>query len=406
MPVERDNVPLEDPFVADNILKTTGIRWYLERTPGLNYFYFTYFDEAPSEEDVSAVLGTFGVVAALFIAMVSATFGIVPFEDYEKGRFRFEVGGEYGCIRYGNNESLIHHHHWPSIELPIVQVEGLYLVSVVLYVAIMILINMSSLSTNLVPFVNSEASSAKGGTFCNQGAEPILAKVAGKQGKDLTAWWSYMRWFSVGLFVMFLWATIWTFNILLVIIHVTGENRGLEEACKTLGWYPTGERHPVLGGPIYACSNEDYTTCFRTASAPFFHQITDLTGGYTETGRFHALCFVGFVMGVGATMVAGGYGALAHQSQERKRFHQDVLAAKERYLAIEGPLHSANLTLGELAQIPVQSPAAYEILKDAGVAVRLRGKIIALAHTPGIKDLLLARGSESDTANEAQFGFT
>ena len=42
--------------------------------------YFAYFDDVPEEADISSIIGTIAVVAALMMTMVGATFAIVPYD--------------------------------------------------------------------------------------------------------------------------------------------------------------------------------------------------------------------------------------------------------------------------------------------------------------------------------------
>ena len=86
--------------------KSSGIFYVLERTPFVSFMYFTFFDDTPSEADVSSILNTIALVSALLLTIACGAVGVVPKEDLVRGAIRYAPGGEYGCLRTNGNLSI------------------------------------------------------------------------------------------------------------------------------------------------------------------------------------------------------------------------------------------------------------------------------------------------------------
>eukprot|EP00041_Stephanoeca_diplocostata_P018490 m.387398 g.387398 ORF g.387398 m.387398 type:complete len:442 (-) comp21029_c0_seq7:52-1377(-) len=233
----------------------------LQRTPGVNFFYFI-IDMTPAYEDIVGFLNSISVISALLFAASSAIPLSVGSDELQIANQRWSLDGEYGCYDFAG----CHNYKTLSLRFGNMCAAAVYTTVTTLVLSSIVLVSAQSLSA-VAQFEHDTrvpSSKVRSGPLKGSQAKPIRSFQLSNSSVPphrLQAWWTWAKWPAVLCVLPLLAAVPCTMQAFRSVFMIKFRSPQMSQRCAELGWvynHTTSE-----GLRIYNHTEAKWDGCYK-----------------------------------------------------------------------------------------------------------------------------------------------
>eukprot|EP00040_Diaphanoeca_grandis_P035918 m.227076 g.227076 ORF g.227076 m.227076 type:complete len:754 (-) comp33510_c1_seq4:40-2301(-) len=230
------------------VKKTSRIRHIAKRLPLINFLYFL-LDDQPPTDDITKILESLALVAALVFTMTIAIPSFVATEELEQADCQFAPGGIYGCYDFQ------HEHDYETISLALSSrcAYPTYSMFCALVASVILLFSLNSLNKTSAEDSSSEAwgriaKAITGGITDDDDGVPAM--VTGK-------WWDRMKWVVTIIIGLICYGSAYLIQAATIVVMIKFPSPYLERRCAKFGYAFEALKNETRMCHYYSNSNSE-----------------------------------------------------------------------------------------------------------------------------------------------------